>query len=185
MPQDQLEILVLVSERLMRQEIPYMVSGSMAMNQYAQPRMTRDIDIIIELSEQDVNRMVELFSADFYIDEETVSDAIEHRGMFNIIHNDSITKIDFIVRQDTPYRETEFSRRVEVKIGKNRVSLVSAEDLLLSKLVWSKDSQSEIQLNDIRNLVVSKTDLDWVYLKHWASILSVSDSLKTIVGQTE
>lgn len=185
MSQDQLEILVLVAERLNSREIPYMVSGSMAMNQYAQPRMTRDIDIVIEVSSQDVVTLVEIFSAEFYVDEEAVSDAIKCNGMFNIIHNDSITKIDFIVRKNTDYRATEFARRVNVNIGKHSVSLVSAEDLLLSKLVWAKYSQSEMQLNDVKNLVVSKSDLDWEYLKHWALVLSVDESLNAVMEPTK
>ena len=180
--QDQLEILILVAERLASREIPYMISGSMAMNQYAQPRMTRDIDIIIQVSGNDVSTLIELFSVDFYIDNDAVSDAIEQYGMFNVIHTESITKVDFIVRKSTPYRLTEFSRRVKITIGNHSISLVSAEDLLLSKLVWAKDSQSEMQLNDVRNLIAAKVDLDLAYLRHWASVLTVSETLESLIS---
>jgi hypothetical protein len=180
--QDQLEILLLVAELLTAQDIPYMVSGSMAMNQYAQPRMTRDIDIVVQVSSQDVSKLINVFSTEFYIDDEAVTDAITHEGMFNIIHSESVTKVDFIVRKSTPYRELEFERRTLVKIADKQIALVSAEDLLLSKLVWVKESQSEIQLKDVQNLIDAKTDLDWTYLRHWAEDLKVAHLLNSLNG---
>ena len=180
--QDQLEILLLVAEHLVAQSIAYMVSGSMAMNQYAQPRMTRDIDIVIQVSLQDVSKLVNVFSNEFYIDDEAVADAIAREGMFNIIHTESVTKIDFIVRKSTPFRELEFSRRTLTRIANQSVSLVSAEDLLLSKLVWAKDSRSELQLKDAQNLIDAKTDLDWTYLRRWAEDLDVTRMLNALTG---
>jgi hypothetical protein len=170
---DQLHVLQLVAERLEKAAIPYMVSGSIAMNYYAQPRLTRDIDIIVELAPTDVEQIIELFESDFYIDEETVRIAIAQQSLFNVIHNNLIVKVDFIVKKDTPYRKNEFSRRFSVKIDNFKLWLVTAEDLILSKLVWAKDSHSEMQLNDIRNLFASVPDLDLGYIKHWATELNV------------
>ena len=170
---DQLYVLQLVAERLEKAAIPYMVSGSTAMNYYAQPRLTRDIDIIVELAPIDAERIVELFESDFYIDEETVHTAIAQQSVFNVIHNNLIVKVDFIVKKDTLYRKNEFSRRFLVKIDNFKLWLVAAEDLILSKLVWAKDSHSQMQLNDIRNLLASVPDLDLGYIKHWATELNV------------
>jgi len=81
-----------------------------------------------------------VFSNEFYIDDEAVADAIAHEGMFNLIHTESVTKIDFIILKSTPFRELEFSRRTVTQIANRSVSVASAEDLLLSKLVWAKGS---------------------------------------------
>lgn len=170
---DQLYVLQLVAERLEKAVIPYMVSGSIAINYYAQPRLTRDIDIIIELAPADAERITELFEPDFYIDEEMVRTAITQQSLFNLIHNDLIVKVDFIVKKDTPYRRNEFSRRLLVKIDNFKLWLVAAEDLILSKLVWAKNSHSEMQLNDIRNLLASVPGLDIDYIKYWAAELNV------------
>jgi hypothetical protein len=59
---------------------------------------------------------------------------------------------------------------------------VTAEDLLLSKLVWAADSQSEMQLNDIRNLITAVTTLDWAYIEHWATELQVAELLHEVRG---
>jgi hypothetical protein len=177
---EQIDILKSVIERLERADIAYMLSGSMAMNYYAQPRMTRDIDIVVELMFDDAERLIALFMPDFYLDEEIIHNAIFSQGLFNIIHNESLVKVDFIVRKNTPYRQEEFLRRQRAKIDGFAAWLVSAEDLLLSKLLWAKDSHSEMQLNDIRNIIASVTNLDWTYINHWAIALSVTELLSEV-----
>ena len=81
--------------------------------------------------------------------------------MLHRVRYDYVVKVDFIVRKDTLYRHEEFSRRYAVEIDGATVWLVMAEDLLLSKLAWAAESHSEIQLQDVRNLIVSVADLDW------------------------
>jgi hypothetical protein len=51
---EELEILKEVTRRLDRAKFAYMVTGSIATNLYTIPRMTRDIDIVVELSERDL-----------------------------------------------------------------------------------------------------------------------------------
>lgn len=177
---EHLNIVKLVVERLEQANIAYMISGSIAMNYYAQPRMTRDIDIVVELILDDVERVTALFMQDFYIDEEIVYNAIQNQSIFNIIHNDLLVKIDFIVRKNTPYRQTEFLRRQQAKVNSFKAWIVSVEDLLLSKLVWAKESQSEMQLNDVRNIITSVHNLDWTYVNNWATELAVTHLLNKV-----
>jgi hypothetical protein len=102
--------------------------------------------------------------------------------MFNIIHYDHVIKVDFIVRKDTPYRQEEFTRRIAVEIDGVTMWLVTAEDLLLSKLVWAAESCSEMQLQDVRNLIRAVVDLDWTYIEHWANELTVGELLREVRG---
>ena len=153
---EQLEVLKTVAQRLSQAGIPYMVSGSVAMNFYAQPRMTRDIDIVVHLTPTAARRLPSLFSSDFYVDSDDVAEAVRDEGMFNIIHNTSIVKVDFIVRKENLYRKTEFDRRMTVPIDGTSISIVSPEDLLLSKLCWARDGDSGMQLKDARNIVPMK-----------------------------
>ena len=174
------EFMALIVERLGRADIPYMRSGSVALSLYAEPRMTRDVDFVIDLEEAQVDKLVGLFEADCYIDRESVLQAVRARGMFNIIHEAWIIKADFVVRKDQPYRKTEFDRRRTVSIGGKAFSVVTAEDLLLSKLLWAKTSRSDLQLGDVRNLILSDRGLDWAYIERWAQKLSVVDVLNQV-----
>src|SRR5438874_2648154 len=88
-----------------------MVTGSFAANYYAVPRMTRDIDLVVELSAGDADRFCALFEGDFYLDRDAVRAAIASRGTFNLIHQAHVVKVDCIVRKDSEYRRTEFARQ--------------------------------------------------------------------------
>jgi hypothetical protein len=179
---DQLAVLLLVAARLDRAGIPYMLSGSMAMNYYAQPRMTRDIDVVVELTEGSADSFSEEFAEDFYCDRDAIRAAVRRRELFNLIHLERLVKVDFVVRKDTPYRRQEFARRRPVTVEGRSIWLVTAEDLLLSKLAWAKDSRSQVQLEDARNLVESVPDLDQGYLARWAAELTVTELLAEVRG---
>jgi hypothetical protein len=169
--QNEVDIVRDVSERLERTGIAYMLTGSMAMNYYAQPRMTRDIDLVLALRKHDTTRIVQLFSPDYYVSREAVEASILHQSIFNLIHNESVIKVDCIVRKENPYRIQEFERRKRIQIEQFHTWIVSKEDLILSKLVWAKDSQSELQLRDVRNLIVSGCDR--AYIQQWTHQLNV------------
>lgn len=177
---EELEVLKIVTQRLENAGIPYMLTGSIAANFYTVPRMTRDIDIVVELEPSDAEKVHRLFSGDFYIDQETVKAEVARRGIFNIIHTDYIIKVDFIVKKESEYRQTEFERRRPVQIEDTRFFLVAPEDLILSKLDWAKENRSETQLGDVKNLLVSVKVLDDHYLNKWASELGLADLLEEV-----
>ena len=170
--QNELDIVRDVSARLDGASIGYMLTGSMAMNYYAQPRMTRDIDVVVALRAGDAGRVVELFRLDYYVSREAVDDSIAHQSLFNLIHNESVIKVDCIVRKQTPYRLAEFDRRQRIRIQDFETWIVSKEDLVLSKLFWAKASRSELQLRDVKNLV--STGCDRAYIERWTADLDLT-----------
>ena len=174
---DELAVLRLVTARLDAAGIPYMLTGSLASGHYAEPRMTRDIDLVVELEPSDARRIVTLFAAEFDVEEDTVRRAIARRSMFNLIHVEAVVKVDFIVRKDAPYRRAEFERRRRVTIAGQPMTLASPEDLILSKLMWAKAGGSELQRRDVRQLIRMVPELDWAYIDRWAATLSVSEML--------
>lgn len=171
----EIENLKFICQKLNQANILYMLTGSFAGNFYAVPRMTRDIDIVIELYTSQINKLIGLFQSEFYIDKDTISEAINKQSMFNIIHNESFLKIDFIIRKDLVYRDIEFQRRRQIKIEDTQIWIVSPEDLIISKLYWAKDSYSEMQLKDIRNLFFSIQDLDKEYIRKWVCELGIEE----------
>lgn len=171
--QNELDVLRDVSQRLESAGIAYMLTGSMAMNYYAQPRMTRDIDVVLELGLDEVGEIVRLFKSDYYVSPEAVVQSVANKSMFNLIHQDSVIKVDCVVRKDDPFRLAEFDRRVRVKIADFSAWIVSKEDLIISKLYWARDSRSERQLSDVKNLIATTCDVG--YVSHWARQLGVND----------
>ena len=141
---DGLIILRSVTSRLEAAGIPYMVTGSMATNFYSTPQMTRDIDLVIELRERDVESVVALFQDEYYVDRDMVHHAVRTRSMFNMIHHALVVKVDCVARKDREYRRKEFSRRRTVMIDGASVAIVAPKDLILSKLEWAKESHREL-----------------------------------------
>jgi hypothetical protein len=176
--QNELDIVRDVSQRLDGAGLGYMLTGSMAMNYYAQPRMTRDVDIVVALRREDADRVVRMFEKNYYISREAVESSITHQSLFNLIHNESVIKVDLIVRKGTEYRLTEFNRRQRIKILDFETWIVSKEDLIISKLFWARDSHSETQLRDVRNLVA--TGYDRGYIEHWTGELDLANLWKEI-----
>ena len=175
---EELEVLKIVARRLNEAEIPYMISGSIAANYYTVPRMTRDIDIVIELQEYDVDKFVGLFEKDFYLNRETVTNEVSRRGMFNLIHNRHIVKIDFIINKSSAYQQAAFLRRKQVLIDQCPMWFVSAEDLVISKLLWAKESHSEMQMKDVANLIETVDNLDSAYIGNWIRELALEQIYK-------
>lgn len=168
----ELEVLQDAVSRLEGAAIAYMLTGSVALSYYAEPRMTRDIDLVVELADRDPAAVVALFAPEYYIAEADVGRAIAARTMFNILHLGKIVKLDLIVRKDTAYRRREFERRARVRLPGFDAWIVSREDLILSKLAWAKESGSELQMRDVHALLASSVDEP--YLRGCAEELSVA-----------
>lgn len=177
---EQLEFLRSIVVRLESEGIPYMITGSVAMAVYAIPRMTRDIDLVIECGPGDAERIAKLFEADCYVDVESIRTAAAGRAMFNIIHNEWVIKADFIIRKDDAYRRLEFERRRRAVVRDLTVVVVTPEDLILSKLCWAAESESELQERDVRQLIDSVAELDLPYLESWAETLGVRGLLDRV-----
>jgi hypothetical protein len=175
---NEIDILKDVIQKLESLNIDYMLTGSIAMIYYAKPRMTRDIDLVIELNKIKIPGLITVFSKEYYISEEAVEDSVESQFLFNIIHLESAIKIDCIIRKENKYSETEFLRRKEVDFFGIKLFIVSREDLIISKLFWAKDSNSEQQIRDIRNLI--SDNINNHYINNWTSKLGIDEFWKEI-----
>ena len=166
------ELLRFVTSKLEKKGIEYMLSGSVAMSTYTLPRMTRDIGFAIELKEEEIGNFSGIFEPGFYIYKEGIKDEVKRRGMFNVIDNESGYKIDFIIRKNTPFNNTEFARKVREEVFGLKVWVVSIEDMIISKLRWMQDSRSQVQKKDISHLLRNKT-IDYAYLRNWIKLLNL------------
>lgn len=175
---EELQVLKDVAEILNAAGIDYMVSGSVAMNFYAQPRMTRDIDIVLALRKKGTKKFVSLFKNEFYLDEDVVEDEVRQNGMFNLIHNKYVIKVDFILQKNAAYDNEAFARRRQVKIDGADIWIISPEDLILAKLRWARDSLSEMQIKDVRNIICMVSYLDEKYIENWTAKLDLKNILE-------
>ncbi len=172
------ETLSTVLTLLDRVGIPYMLTGSVAASYHGRPRATHDSDVVIDPTPAQLGTLVgDLLGADFYVHAERALEALRCRRPFNVIDTRYACKIDLIVRRDRPFSVGEFARRVSADLSLGRpVSVVSAEDAVLSKLEWARAAgDSERQLADAAGIVAVNRTLDRAYIEHWAAELGVLD----------
>jgi hypothetical protein len=167
-----LDLLKRITKSLESKNIPYMLSGSIALNNYTIPRMTLDIDIVIELHEENINEFLSIFGENYYINKNAVVEETKRLGMFNIIDHKTGFKVDFIVRKKSEYRQHEFKRRKKTIIADFDVWIVAPEDLVISKFEWVQQLQSDKQVADIENLL-TVPDIDKIYIKYWCEKLNL------------
>ena len=155
--------------------IPYMVTGSFASAIHGEPRASKDIDIVIAPTREQLITFVRQFPDDrYYADEEDALESFSRRSMFNIIDFASGWKIDFIFLKQRPFSQTEFSRRKEEDLGDLRLTVATAEDVLIAKLEWAKMGESHRQLEDVASIIrVKGDDLDTAYVETWVSELGL------------
>lgn len=153
--------------------IEYMVTGSYAMSAYGEVRMTRDIDVVIQLSPKHSKRFFHSFEDEYYVSEESIQRALEQKRMFNIISHAHGGKIDCIIQEDTDFARTSFARRYKEIVAGVEFWTTTREDLIIAKLSWSKDTHSEMQIRDIANLTKQEYDSD--YVNGWISRLGLHE----------
>lgn len=166
--------------------IEYMVTGSIASAFYGEPRATRDIDVVINCGRLALTRFLELCAeADWYFSEDAAREAFATRGMFNVIDPESGLKADLILRKARDFSVEEFDRRTPQPVCSSQeppVALASPEDVILSKLEWSQQTDSPQQQRDARQVARARAgELDLDYLRRWARTLGLSEPLDSIL----
>ena len=170
-----------VLDRLERLAIRHYVTGSWALSVHAEPRMTRDLDLVLELDPADYERRIRPAFEDVYL----VNDLIDlgGRAIGGLVHRTEIIRVDLMLGRRDGWAQQAFARsRVVDHPGLGRAAVISAEDLILAKLEWSDGGRSELQLRDCRSVVRIAPDLDWDYLERYAAILGVSPLLESVRG---
>ena len=181
---EQHALLKIVIERLTRCNIPYMVAGSVAANSYMTPRATNDVDIVIKITEGDIDKLIAAFEEDFYINSrEAIQDSLKRHYPFNVIYLATAAKVDLVPLKPEPFAQTEFNRRHLIMIQDENAWFVTPEDYIISKLRTYITTKSDFQLADLQNVVGLQMDnLDWNYVWAWAERLNLRSELETIVN---
>lgn len=153
-------------------DVPYMLSGSLAMGFYTVARSTYDIDLVVHLKESDIDNMEALFKDDYFY-KPAVAEEVRKKGIFNIIKSNGGFKIDFILVKKDEYSLQAFQNRVSLTEYGEPIFVISLEDLIIAKLKWIQDLYSERQYNDIKNLLSgNKPNLN--YIKLWTEKMKLN-----------
>ena len=176
---DPRHLLVRVAQILDELDIPYIVTGGIAVFVWGRPRFTDDIDIVVELKTEKIDQLAEKLqslSEASYADANMMRDALRHQGEFNFIDGSTGVKVDFWISKEDEFNRNRFARKVTKNILGKDIYFISPEDLILAKLRWQQISPSSKQFEDVESIFkISGDQLDLEYLAEWAGKLGVQD----------
>jgi hypothetical protein len=167
------DVLRRVTGALAEASIPYMLTGSFASAYYGAARSTRDIDFVIEATSEQLTDFIQRLPREqYYADLDAALEAYHRQSLFNIIDMASGWKIDLIIRKARAFSREEFRRRQFVNLQDLSLFVASAEDVIVSKLEWSKLAQSQRQIEDVAAILrIRRDSLDRSYLEKWIAEL--------------
>lgn len=184
----QQELLKKVIQVLEQAGIQYMITGSVVSSLQGEPRSTHDIDMVIAIQKLAAKRLVKAFPPPgFYLDEDSIIEAINRQSMFNLIDVNAGDKVDFWILTNEPFDQSRFVRKISEDFMGLKMLVSSPEDTILAKLRWAKLSGgSEKQFTDaLRVYEVQYGKLDINYLEQWAKKLNVESLWKRLVSKAE
>lgn len=153
--------------------------GGLAVNAWAIPAPTYDIDLCISLPEAEVARLVKDLEKDGFVPPttswiETIGRAKFREFSVTWPFQDGLIATDFFLAED-PFQVKALERRRTVELDEGfRTEILSPEDLLVYKLIaWRKKDQEALS-----RLLAVQRQLDWAYVRTWASRFGVLERLR-------
>ncbi len=154
--------------------VPYMITGAYAVSYFGLPRATHDLDIVVGIKSIDIDKICRKFAKGYIVDKDMVENAVQYRTHFSIIHNKSDLKIDLWILKETSGEKKKFVRRKKVSLFGVSTYIISAEDMVLTKLEWFKRSKNTKHLDDVVGIIkVQARKLDKAYIKRTLEKLGI------------
>lgn len=162
----QADALVFFLKTINSLHIPYMITGAFAVSFYGIPRATHDVDVVVEISGEDVNKICRELSKKYEIDRAMVENAIQFKTHFSIIHVKSDLKADFWVLKNSQDEIKKFARRQKISLLGTTTFMISAEDMIITKLGWFQRFANTKHMEDVVGIIkVQHDNLDIRYIK--------------------
>jgi hypothetical protein len=191
MQNEPVEVTLKVTNVFQKLDVPYLIGGSLASTLYGMVRTTQDSDIVAEMRLEHLQPFVTALEGEFYLDEEMIADAIRRNSSFNIIHRETMFKVDVFIPRPRPFLQAQLARaQRQVFTFETEVSakFASPEDTILSKLEWYRlgGETSDRQWRDILGVLKTRAgEIELDYLRTWAGELNVSDLLERALREAE
>ena len=174
-----LEALARVVASFEELRVEYLVGGSVASSVFGEPRQTVDADVIARLLGRHAEPLVARLQSGFYTDLQAIQTAVRTQGCFNLIHLETMTKVDVFVRWQDPFAQSQFARRQKKSVGECsplELFFASAEDTVLAKLDWYRKGGcvSDRQWRDLLGVIkVQAGALNRDYLRFTCELIEV------------
>lgn len=190
MQNEPVEVTLKVTNVFEKLGIPYLIGGSLASTLHGMVRTTQDSDIVAEMRLEHLQPFVLALQDEFYIDEEMIAESVHRNSSFNIIHRETMFKVDVFIPRPRPFLQAQLARAQRQTfslVTEMSAKFASPEDTILSKLEWYRmgGEVSDRQWRDILGVLKTRAgELDLEYLRKWGAELNVSDLLERALKES-
>lgn len=184
-------VTLIVTEALDALSVPYAIGGSLASAVHGVMRATMDADLVADLYLEHTEPLVRALGDAFYADVEMIRDAVRRRSSFNLIHLETMFKVDVFVAKPRAFDRSQLARRQLHMLSEDparHAYVTSAEDIVLAKLEWYRKGGevAERQWRDVLGVLKVQGDrFDRDYMRRMAVELSVTDLLERAFEEAE
>jgi hypothetical protein len=162
------KVAALIADRLNATGVKWMATGSIAAMSYGEYRVTNDIDIVLILAGNDIDKLVAAFPLEeFYCppaDVIAVEAAREEHGHFNLIHHQTGFKADLYIAGKDRLDQWALQQRQAIELEDSLIWIAPAEYVIIGKLEFYREGGSEKHLRDVRGML-AVTDVDRAFLQ--------------------
>ncbi len=148
--------------------LPYMVTGSVASMVYGEPRLTLDVDLVVELDVEAGDALLDAFpETEFYRPPREVvrlECSRDARGHFNLIHHETGMKADVYPAARDALHRWGLAHRRRIPFAEGKLWLAPPEYVILRKLEFWREGGSEKHVRDVRAMLAADLELDRVFL---------------------
>ena len=173
-----------VIDVLERLSIPHMVVGGFAAIFYGEPRLTLDVDIVVDMKWQHVASFVQAFPIpDYYVSEEGIRDSLQRSYPFNVIQPTTGAKVDLIPLPRDQFTQAAFRRRQRLEYDEfgHSATFITPEDIILAKLIAFRETGSDKHLRDALGVLVTQWEwLDFEAIRRGARAAGMLDQLEEL-----
>ena len=162
------EAAVAVIDALDHAAIRFMIVGSLASNFHGIPRATRDADFLIQLGSVSISDLATALPDDLRLEPQAAFEAVTGTTRYLVILRQSPFVCELFLCGDDPHDTARFARRERVRVLSREVFMATAEDMIVTKLLWAMRANRAKDRDDVRNIIaVRDTELDWTYIERW------------------
>ena len=180
-----------IARWLDRHGVEYRIGGSLASSVHGVARSTLDVDLVADLPLHLARTLASDLAEEYYADAFLIEDAIRRRASFNLVHLETMVKVDVFLLGRGTYDREAFTRHeraaLDVSSDGETFAVLTPEDIVLRKLLWYRQGGeiSERQWNDVRGVLRVKGEgIDRRYLERWARELGIAELLDRALDES-
>jgi hypothetical protein len=179
------DTVVAVIDALNQLHADYMLVGSFSSNLYGIPRMTKDADFVLQVGQTPVAAITSILGAQFRLDPQVAFETITATTRYRIEHLPSRFTIEFFELSRDPHDQSRFSRRTTRTLAGRDVFVPTAEDVVITKLRWSKQGNRRKDFDDVEAVLsVQGNSLDLAYIRHWADLHGTRELFERLLASS-